>query len=371
MKSLLVLIICGLSLGGIQNGLISLKGNKNIEIADLISGNMSEYNKAEPGGKPATKFERISKKLEVLDFKRKNIGEILIFDDNKGFIFYSNDYFIIKESYENGLPFDYRNIEDDKVIYDNNSFMNLSFDVLFSSKIEASGNNPSGYHFYSHTNSTFTSSKERIMLTEWDYQYNTLTSTSSCEYADKITWSTYQGDSAHCCQLALANLLWTYKVNGIIDLTNNASSASELELQFTQYLLYDDSFGTWELSVPNVNQYFNTHYPNSGYHIDFINVANGISDNLESAPLIGYYNDGTINGNGHFVLVTGKGKSLFQKILGIKFWTSWDIVNTWYDQSSSIIIGEISYPAHKYWIDNQYINVGYALKNINDETIVL
>ena len=34
MKSLLVLIICGLSLGGIQNGLISLKSNKNIEIAD-------------------------------------------------------------------------------------------------------------------------------------------------------------------------------------------------------------------------------------------------------------------------------------------------------------------------------------------------
>lgn len=371
MKSFLVLIVCGLSFGGIQNGFVTLEINKNIEIADLISNNMSEYNKAEPGGKPATNFERISKKLEVLDFKRRNIGEILIFDDNKGFIFYSNDYFIIKESYENGLPFDYRKIEEDKVIYDNNSFMNLSSDILFSSKIDASGNNPSGYHFYSHTDSAFTSSKERIMLTEWDYQYNTLTSNLSCDYENKTTWSTYQGDSGHCCQLALANLLWTYKVNGVIDLTNNASSTSELELQFTQYLLYNDSFGTWELSVPNVNHYFDTYYPNLGYHIDYINVANGISDNLESAPLIGYYNDGTISGDGHFVLVTGKGKSLFQKILGIKFWTSWDIVNTWYDQSSSMVINGISYPKYKYWIDNQYINFGYALKNANNDTVIL
>ena len=84
MKSFLVLIVCGLSFGGIQNGFVTLEINKNIEIADLISNNMSEYNKAEPGGKPATNFERISKKLEVLDFKRRNIGEILIFDDNKG-----------------------------------------------------------------------------------------------------------------------------------------------------------------------------------------------------------------------------------------------------------------------------------------------
>ena len=55
-------------------------------------------------------------------------------------------------------------------------------------------------------------------------------------------------------------------------------------------------------------------FGDTGYYIDYCDVTNGISDTLRNAPLIGMYCD---YGTGHYALVSGKGRSLYKKILGI------------------------------------------------------
>jgi len=66
-----------------------------------------------------------------------------------------------------------------------------------------------------------------------------------------------------------------------------------------------------------------------GYCLDYINVANGVADNLEISLVIGFYNyTKNWKTTGHAALLTGKGRSVYSQFLGIKIWTSWDITNT-------------------------------------------
>jgi hypothetical protein len=75
---------------------------------------------------------------------------------------------------------------------------------------------------------------------------------------------------------------------------------------------------------------------------------------------------------GHYALVTGKGRSVYASIFGIKIYTSWDIVNTWSDYSyARADINGSSYPNWKYWIDNQYLYYGWTLRNSNGTVVSL
>lgn len=341
---------------------------KEPSLKEIISNNIDIFNLPEENGKVRTYFNEVSSSLDVYDKNKNKFGEIIIFDNNEGYLFYSLNNEIIKESYDEGIPFSYQELKG-KVIYSNNCYMDMSYNVIYDLSISQNYAGKINDQFHSHVDESFTKEKKRIMLTEWDSKYNTLTDNGSCEFKNKITWSTEQGNTLHCCQIAFANLLWTYKVNNVVDLTNKATSSSELENMFTKYLDYNDQRGTNELSVTNITNYIKDYYPNSGYYIDYINVANGISDNLKIAPIIGFYSTGV--NEGYFVMITGKGKSSYKKILGVNLWTSWDIVNTWEDYNSRDYINGVSYPSYKYWVDNQNIYFGYVLRNKDGNAVSL
>lgn len=190
------------------------------------------------------------------------------------------------------------------------------------------------------------------MLFELDRSYITATNTSLTQWNNWNTHSTYQGPYNTCGPIALANLLWTYKTMDIVDLTKGASSSAALAETLKSYLSYNDDFGTNPLNiVPGMNNFLK----NTGYAIDYINVVNGIQNDLYNGPIVGLYSSATIWETAHLVLVTGKGRSLYQRILWVDFYTSWDITNTWETKNSN------GTPEYKYWVDNQYIWGGWKL----------
>lgn len=340
---------------------------KEPSLKEIISNNIDIFNLPEENGKVRTYFNEVSSSLDVYDKNKNKFGEIIIFDNNEGYLFYSLNNEIIKESYDEGIPFSYQELKE-KVIYSNNCYMDMSYNVIYDLSISQNYAGGLNEKFHSHVDESFTKEKNRIMLTEWDSKYYTKVDIESCKFKNKITWSTEQGNTLHCVQIAFANLFWTYKINNIVDLTNNAASSSELEKMLTKYLEYDNATGTKVLSIPNITNYIKEHYPDSGYYIDYIDVTNGISDNLKIAPIVGSY---SYNNEGHAVLVTGKGKSLHKKVLGVSIWTSWDIVNSWSGYNTPYVINGNLYPSYKYWIDNQYIYWGFALRDKKGNAVSL
>lgn len=127
---------------------------------------------------------------------------------------------------------------------------------------------------------------------------------------------------------------------------------------------YTSDKGIWYSDILYAENYFSS----TGYYLDYTDVTNGIADTLATTPLIGYYLDVANAGfNGHFALVTGKGKSVYQKIMWMTFYTHWDITNTWFDKNST----SNGYLDCKYWIDNQYIMFGFVLKDPQGKVVPL
>lgn len=329
---------------------------EKLNLKELINSSIDEFNNcSEDEEKRNTDFRRVTKAFQVYDTDDSYIGETVVFDENKGYLFIDKDYCVKKESFETGLDdYIYQN-KSNKIYYQHSNFyLNKEEAIIDRDAIYGSISSVNDM-FFGHRDSSFTSQKTRNVLQELDSWYPTLTDTSLATYYGKQTWSTYQSGN-DCGPLAIANLLWTYKINGTVDLTNNATSSADLAQQLQSYVSYDSSLGTMIWNVTGSSSFFG----NSGYYIDYTNVANGIASTLTSAPIVGFYYAGNV---AHYALVTGKGRSVYKRIFGINIYTSWDIVNCWED---------VSYQRpDKYWVDNQYIYFGYVLRNSNGDTVAL
>lgn len=150
-----------------------------------------------------------------------------------------------------------------------------------------------------------------------------------------------------------------------MDLTQNFVSAHALAQYFSVNYLHDQPvIGTLAVDVDNINPWLQ-----DGYYTDFVDVSNGISDNIENAPIVGNY---MADGGGHFALVTGKERSVYGYFFGIKIYTSWDIVNTWGEYiPERADINSLHGPQWKYWIDNQYIYFGWTLRDSSGNAVSL
>ena len=325
----------------------------------LINENIDLFNQEnEAFDKKETSFSYLRNIIEIKDISRINsIGKILIFDSNEGFLFVSNDYEVLIEEYEHGFPDAYS--ESETLFFDGLSFFDDNMNVAFVKNHSLYGGDVTEA-FHSHYDSTFTSAKTRSLLSEWDPQYATLTDTTNSTYNNKTTWSTYQSEGYNCGPLAIANLLWTYKNNNVVDLTQGYLTSSSLSSALESYCHCSSNNGTTFYDMLGVNDFLT-----NGYTLDYIDVANGVADNLSISPVIGLYSY-NLN-DGHFSLITGKGRSVYQKVLWMTFYTSWDIVNTWYSRNN--YFG--NYPRCKYWVDNQYITFGYCLRDSNNNQVPL
>lgn len=331
------------------------------DLFKLINDNISLFNQETiDADKQETHFNYLRNIINVKDkTERIEVGRILVFDDNLGFLFISNNNEVLMESYENGIPDPYSNYE--TLFFDGINLFDEQMSNITHKEVSLYGKNISEA-FHSHYDSTFTSAKTRNLLSDWDPQYATLTDTSLATFRNKTTWSTYQSKSYNCGPLAIANLLWTYKINNVVDLTQGYTSSSSLSDALESYCNSTPAYGTSTSGMLGVNNFLT-----GGYHLDYINVTNGVADNLEISPVIGEYNYAL--DDGHFALITGKGKSLYKKVLWMDLYTSWDIVNTWsnrYDYDNSGY-----YLKCKYWVDNQRITFGYCLRDSNDNQVPL
>lgn len=343
-------------LGTVFSFQTAVKNVQRLNLKEAINGSIDVFNAGlADEEKQETNFKRVSKSYQVFDVYGDYIGETVVFDENSGYLFVDKDYNVKKESFDSGID-DYIFRAKTNVLFYQQSNFYLTKEEALSSVCEIYGSISSvDDMFFGHRDSNFTSQKTRNILQELDSWYPTLTDTSLATYYGKQTWSTYQSGN-DCGPLAIANLLWTYKINGIVDLTNNATSSADLAQQLQSYVSYNSSLGTMIWNVTGSSSFFG----NSGYYIDYTNVANGIASTLTSAPIVGFYYAGNV---AHYALVTGKGRSIYKHIFGINLYTSWDIVNCWENVSY--------YRPDKYWVDNQYIYFGYVLRNSNGDTVAL
>ena len=330
------------------------KGTTNLK--DFINANIGEFNKSSKDeDKEETDFESVTREYAVKG-DGEEIGRLLVFDDNKGYIVISKENAIMDHNYLRGLD-NLSACDGEYLEYNGFEYLSPSGKVVHTKvKRNASGGVIED-DFYWHSNTTF-NNKTRYLEQDLDPSYSTLTNTSSAVFHNKTTWSTDQEEN-DCGPLALANLLWTYKINNVVDLTMGATSSADLAYSLRSYLNYNPVTGVIFSDMLYGDNYFSS----TGYYLDYTNVINGISDTLATTPLIGAYS----HVDGHIVLVTGKGKSVYKKILGINFYTYWDITNTWYDRSSQIN----NRPLCKYWVDNQYITMGFVLKDPNGNVVPL
>ena len=326
---------------------------ENKSISKMIKDNITEFNKLQSGsGKSETFFREVSAIYNVLNEDNKHLGEIIFFDDNDGYIFIGNDNVIRNHNYECGFSVNILEVGVSYLVFDGINYYD-NYKNLVHSKIDNFVGGSIDDHFYWHGNTAFMTQKERELLTELSPEYDTLAKvTSSSTFGDKIMWSHYQTGN-NCAQVAIANLLWSYKLNDKITLPTYCGTYDYLLEAVTDFVPLDSEEGTLTTSINIINDMLG----GFDYVVDYVNVANGISDTLKYGPMIGFYAE-TATSIGHFAMVTGKGRSVYQKILGIPIYTSWDIVNSWhaYDLKTN------GYITHKYWVDNQYIYFGWQLE---------
>lgn len=333
--------------------------NESKSIATLIKDNISEFNSAQRSrGKQETNFNSVTKILEVKNEVSKSIGELIIFDDNKGYLFVGEGNYIRDHNYNHGFDQNIIDLNMDYLIFDGNNYYDDKLNLLHTRVKNLAGSGTREL-FHWHADNAFMTEKDRELLTELSPQYDTLAKvTSSSFFGNKIMWS-HEQDGNDCAQLAISNLLWTYKMNNVISLPSYCNTYTYLLQEVYNYVPLDVGPGnaTSTISITDINNMFDNNVYSCNYRIDYAIVSDGISDELEYGPVIGFYTDNIIN-EGHFALVTGKGRSVYKKILGIPLYTSWDIVNTWYEY------GELDegYLRHKYWIDNQYIFNAWELE---------
>ena len=325
------------------------RNNNNLySMETIINNNINVFNKKQVfEGKQETDFKKITKTIIVHDYEDNDIGKVLVFDNNKGYLFVDHNNGIRKESFSEGLPQRIYTTRKDHVYYYYSVFY-LSLDELKSDVKEHYGKGVAN-HFYSHHDSTFVSEKTRTLLNDLDYEYNTGTDKSSAVFYNNYTWCTTQ-TANDCGPLAIANMLWSYKISNVVDLTNGALTSAALSSALESYVSYDPVTGTSTSNICNASNYFS----GSGYYISALNAFSGsIESILTESPIIGFF---WADNEGHFALITGRGRSVYKKIFGINFYTNWDIVNTWVATSTP------NRP-DKYWVDNQYFNDGFVLMN--------
>ncbi len=344
---------------GIKNeyGSVSAQTTDIFQLGDLIDENINKFNES-TDEKEETFFSSVTSTINVYDLNNESfLGVMIIFDQNSGYLFVNKDFELIDHNYEHGLT----NYDSSSEIlyYDTTSYYDVDKVSIYKRDFNSYSRSDISSKFHWHADEDFMSAKSRYLISDFDSSYTTLAINDNTAYKNKVTWSTYQGSNNNCAPLAIANLLWTYKVNNVVDLTNGASSASVLASNLESYVGYTSS-GTLDANIPNASDYFS----GTGYYISSCNVVNGISDTLGTAPLIACYHE-TIITTGHTVLVTGKGYSIYNSFFNIK--TSWDICNTWYGRYTY----SSGYLRCKYWVDNEYITSGYALRNSEGEVVAL
>ena len=360
-KLTLVLLLISLASCSSDNSTAARKSMKNVDsemLFEIVNTNIDLFNQeSKDGQKPTTHYQNVTDYYEILSpYSDKTVGTLLIFDHDKGYVSISNERCIMDSNYESGINL-VGNRKNSKTIYYLAHTYSFNKELLFEKTSSISGGSIYDY-FYWHSDSTWTSEKTRYMQLETDSSYLTLVNTSNVTYRNKLTWSTYQGDNSYCGAFALANLIWTYKINYVVDLSGGVSTSSYLASAFETQVPSNASAS----QMLNVNTFFSE----TGYYIDYCNIVDGIEDTLVDAPLIVLYNPETLL-SGHYALVTGKGRSLYQTIFWIDFYTSWDIVNTWSDRYST----NGNYYSCKYWIDNQYASFGYVLRDSSGDTVAL
>ena len=357
MKSIIILLASFNLLMAGNGPVFQINQPKTNEIFEIIRDNINLFNqKSNNGEKEETFFREATKYYNVLSpYTDKTIGTLIIFDDNKGYITISNDHHVLDSNYNSGA-----NIMGDPSTNNNLYYLahNYSFDkqLLFESSYRGG---IISEHFYWHANYSWATEKTRYLLTEYDSLYSTRVNTTYASIEGKTTWSTLQGSNNYCAAFAIANLLWTYKYNHVVDLTGGATTSYNLAWAIKEIV----PAGANNFQISNINSSY--YLSGTGYYIDYCDITDGISDTLETAPLIVLYNSG-IN-DGHYALVTGKGESLFQTILWMHFYTSWDITNTWYDRYSYTD----GYLNCKYWVDNQYASFGFVLRDNSGQAVAL
>lgn len=334
------------------------KSQTRFNLKDFINSHIEEFNKpSKDCEKEETSFTYITR-----DFVIKNnsieIGHLFVFDDNKGYIAISNENAVMDHNYLHGLDY-LSSCADDVLIFDGTKYYTEDGRMIHSKNTCLYANSNIVDNFYWHADSNFTTQKTRYLEQDLDGYYLTRTNITNAVYHNKLTWSTEQNTN-DCGPLALANLIWTYKVNNVVDLSMGATSSSELAYTLRTYVNYNPNTGVYFSDILYGDNYFSS----TGYYLDYTNVANGISDTLATTPLIGFYSK---DNTGHFALVTGKGNSIYASIFGINFYTYWDITNSWSDRYN----WDDDYLTCKYWVDNQYIMYGFVLKDSDGNVVSL
>ncbi len=149
------------------------------------------------------------KKGKMFFIKNENIDGYLTSD-------YDNN--IIDQNFKCNI--DKKLLNSDDIFYKNKSYFSDG-EIIISKNISVTGESSVSDDFYYHADQEFVDKKDRFLNYELDSNYSTKTTIiSDTVFKNKIIWSTYQ-TGGDCGPLALANLLWTYKVNNIIDLTKN------------------------------------------------------------------------------------------------------------------------------------------------------
>lgn len=334
----------------------------NWELISIINNNIDLFNAVGCDGyKQRTYFDKITHSFDLYaPSSNEKIGTTIIFDDNQGYLSFNLSYEILDHNYESGFTTHYSEIKSNMLYYDGINYFDDSNIVHSKFNINSYYGEGVNEQFYWHADETFMSQKDRELLTEISPQYATRAKiTSNTVFGNKIVWSGFQGSEPSCAQIALANLLWTYHINDKISLPDGCTTYYTTFGKIRSAVDYDINVGTVSTNIENVNNILT----DKNYRIDDVSVINGISDTLEQGPLVALY---SWLGDGHYVIVTGKGRSVYTKVLGISFYTSWDICNTWYDMENT----NNGYIGYKYWVDNQYIVAGWQLEYKENGNIV-
>ena len=320
----------------------------NYNIFEVINNNISIFNEeSEDGTKPKTNYKTVTNFYTVYSpFDSSKIGVLLIFDVDKGYLSIDNNYHILDSNYYSGISLVGEKKHVDSIYYFNHEY-SFERDKLLEKVTLKAGSVVDYFHW--HSDSSWTSEKQRNLLLEHDSYYATLVDTTQATYYGNTTWSTYQAASGPCGSIAVANLLWTYKINNSVDLTGGVSSSYYLSTAISMFV--PDNACFYELNDINDSLLSGT-----GYSLDYISNTSAISTFLTHAPVIALYN--ASSNDGHYALVTGEGESLYKTILWINLYTTWDIVNTWYDRYSY----NSGYLSCKYWVDRQYATWCFYLK---------
>jgi hypothetical protein len=164
----------------------------------------------------------------------------------------------------------------------------------------------------------------------------------------------YQDDKSDCGACASADLLYTYKLSGKVNLTKGeAVTAMRGELDVDEKW-ENNIFGDGIIPADMVSG-FNNFVTNADY-----NLVGGYYDSTK--PAIGCFSSLDIAHTGHYAVIVGKGQSDYWWI----FKSYWDIVETWIQNYYAYNDFPISWDSSNYScfyvVDNQYLICSYVLE---------